>query len=169
MRFDKLSIATWVLSLATDPARATATVGDFAEESSSHSLAWFWHQIAATTLAQVRDDLAAAPARLVASACLGLIISPLALAPPIVALVVVSKQSGINAMFLITPIAMLLDFQIGRWLAWFTGRPLASWAAYTIVGLLFFSVITNYGFAWNLAPCSLVGAVYQRRRSLRIA
>jgi hypothetical protein len=64
----KASVAEWILSLATSPERAGATVGDLLEKSSA-----FWFSVFGTFVALVVDGLVSSPVRVVGLALVGFV------------------------------------------------------------------------------------------------
>lgn len=74
-------LAEWILSLVTDPARATSTVGDFIEESLSHGPLWFWATVSWTAVALLSRDLASNPWRMARLAVFGLLVECLLIVP----------------------------------------------------------------------------------------
>lgn len=59
-----LNLAECVLSLSTDPARASATVGDLAEQIPAHGSLWFWLSVVRTCASRAVRNLLEAPIRI---------------------------------------------------------------------------------------------------------
>jgi hypothetical protein len=64
--------AEWILSLVTEPDRASSTVGDLVEESSPRGALWFWASVWRTAGSHFWRDLSASPLRMAGLAFCGL-------------------------------------------------------------------------------------------------
>jgi hypothetical protein len=184
MRFDRLSIAAWTLSLAIEPDRATTAVGDFSEESATHERTWFWQQIVRTLGAHVVRDLVDVPRPLFRGlrAGFGLFVS--LFVALIVSLVVmrtgfVLYSPGMNLHAL--GVNLLAEFYVLATLV-ASGRRMARVSNHALAAcLLFFAVCT---LLWGVLAAAeqrlpdypyklffpvLLGAVWERRRALKVA
>ncbi|MEO5925074.1 MAG: hypothetical protein ABIR70_14735 [Bryobacteraceae bacterium] len=185
MRFDKLSIAAWILSLATDPARATTTVGDFAEDSSNHERTWFWRQIAHTLGAHILHDFTQAPIRLLLGATAALISSIAAYYAAVISytqflmvyLTVVPSTSdgpapGEIPLAITYIVTVHVAFGVG--MARLSRHPLPLWVAWSILCTLLWLAYSVTGGRLATYPIQsslliLLGVVWQRRLSLKAA
>jgi hypothetical protein len=129
----KASVAEWVLSLVTEPARAASAVGDLIEEAPSHGPGWFWATVSWTTLSLLARDLKSQPRRLVRLAALGVLMEGVSIVVPALAGIVVAILAelispGRFSVWVSSPhtavyavwgygITLPIQFQIGRWLA----------------------------------------------------
>jgi hypothetical protein len=177
---DANRIAGWLLELVTSPERASAIVGDFAEESAD-SRFWFWRQIAQTLVALiVREFTSAGPglilkcvlrsfAYLYVAVATGTMIASLAWYK------LAAEQTLPNGMrfvpavpiFLGVSLAMPLFLRAGWLLAERTKRPFAAASIFTLV--IFFAARNpnEVPYAPWISLLGLIGAIWQRRRSLR--
>jgi hypothetical protein len=151
-------LAEWILSLVTDPARAVSTVGDLLEESVSHGPLWFWPTVSWTALSLLARDLGSQPWRMTRLAALGVFIETfllvalaLSMGAVVYAAVIVAGwlgviEAGHLPIWLSSPpwlaqvvlgygMLMLIQYQVGRWLARRSpGHELAPCAAMTLLG-----------------------------------
>jgi hypothetical protein len=177
---DKPSIAVWLLSLATDPARAATTVGDFSEEASSQKPGWFWLQIARTLGAHIVHDFAAAPGRLLLSLLAGVAYFLAAYAVLLLAMVrlpqvmdVTTMRTAINVFAELYMLTALIA--TGQCIARVSRRPIAAWVALGVCCAFLWGTLAlithslpGFLFLLLLLPV-LIGAIWERRRSLRHA
>lgn len=194
MRPDRTSIAVWILSLVTDPDRAATTAGDFAEEASAHQPTWFWWQIATTLSAHVVHDSTQALGPFVWGFLRGWGLSLLAVVVLLPAtLPLQNVWDDLYYSFFPPPpgnwlppapgfvafircYGVVVNIFYGRWIARFTGRPLAAWMLSLVLSGAMWSLKTlagwrpyEYGMSGVYVLAVLVGVIWERRRSLKIA
>jgi len=160
-------IAEWILSLATIPERAAATVGDLLEEAGSHGVVWFWTSILSTMVALLWRDVMSAPRRMTRLAVIGYLYGFLLLAAAVPLLTVVMsigvlvatalgiidaqhppafQNSSIYGLFGWV-LNIIVQFVVGRWLARRSpGQELAPCMVQVILGYVVGAVVW---FLWG--------------------
>jgi hypothetical protein len=179
------NIGVWLLELVTSPDRASAIVGDFAEESAAHDRFWLWRQIAQTLVAHIAREFTSARPGLIGKCILRSFAYPYVavatgtmIASPLWYGIVAKfapQPTDIRASALPIFVALLAAspffVRAGWLLAEKTNRPIAATSIFSIV--CFFLARNPNDAAHPYAPwislLVLIGAIWQRRRSLRTA
>jgi hypothetical protein len=198
-------IAEWLLSQVTTRERAVSTVGDLTEAAATHAAGWFWSNVVRTLASLLWRGFADAPGPMLGLALRAWLLS-LALALAALLCIVVlaaifglayamltSAIGSVNGAF--TPggvfvwvakavglaVAVLCQFQVGRWLARRApGREVSAclallmlqWIPAAMIGLGAALATRNSGWLPSPEylllglPC-LAGALWVRRRALR--
>jgi hypothetical protein len=165
------------------------TVGDFAEESTTHGRTWFWSQIASTLGAHIVHDFNEAPLRLLSGAALTIVSSIaayLVLAISIARLSVVwlniyyafgggsfeGPIPGMLPVFVVCVVTAHIAF--GVCMARLSRHPLPLWVVWSVLCTLLwiaFSIATHRFASYPVTSLLLIliGVIWQRRLSLRTA
>jgi len=116
----KADAAEWILSLVSEPDRASSTTGDLLEQTAGRNAVWFWLSVARITASHLVSDLRAARGRMIWLAIRGV----LAYVP--------------LAFFAV--LAMVAPIGIWMAISWFLGTPrdfhVPSWYGYAAAAIV---------------------------------
>ncbi len=191
-RFDKSSIAAWILSLATDADRAAGTVGDFSEESTLRGRAWYWRQVARTLGAHVIQDFLIAPLRILLGAVSGFVVGAGAYAVLLFSLVQFYRiwsdvyysfvpmptgsfipeppgESIVPALYFFT-----MHLAVGLCIARISRHALSAWTLFSVLTTALWIAFSMAAHRLAHFPATnlllvLARVIWERRRSLKVA
>ena len=198
-------IAEWLLSQVTTRERAVSTVGDLTESAATHGAGWFWSNVARTLASLLWRGFGDAPGPMMGLALRAWLLSLALLLAALLCLVVLGAFFGLVYATLASAsgsglgafagggvlvwvakavglaVAVLCQFQVGRWLARRApGREFSAWLALIMLQWIPAAVIgmgvalSTRNSGWLPSPLYLLldlpclaGALWVRRRAAR--